>query len=63
MEPSLHLLAESQVAGSPRVRVRVVGGGDPMDQKGVGVSGLMEKLRLSDNEKKGIKIEGTKVTI
>ena len=34
-----------------------------MDPKGDGVSGFMEKLKLSDHEKKGIKIEGTKVTI
>lgn len=34
-----------------------------MDPKGDGVSGLMENLKLSDHEKKGIKIGGMKAAI
>jgi hypothetical protein len=33
-------------------------GRDPMDSKGDGVAGLMEKSKLSENEKKGIKFGG-----
>ena len=41
------------MAGRTRVGVCAVGGGDPMDPRGDGVSGLMEKLKLFDNEKEG----------
>lgn len=40
--------------------VRATAGRDPMNPRGDGVSGLMEKLKLSGNEMKSIKIGGAK---
>lgn len=55
----------SLVTGHQGFRVCVLVGdrGILMDLKGDGVPGLMEKLKLSGHEKKGIKIGGAKVVI